>query len=346
MAFSTQQNFVGELDGTNIAELNKKLDFDKTKLEDRKKVVEDILNGTTFYEEYFDNYFKASINTTDYLSHETNICKSLDRMATYLLTSDEIKEEEDAEKTQYVFYANPKYFQKKINRESSLGDVVSTHNEEHEVNIIHFLKSEEPNHKKSKTQKITSEDLEREDEVGRILNEYHSFSEYVSNELKNPDTKFNRYLLTKIKGQLENDMIYTKDHLLGVWGYKLKSFSESTEYDVDVFDFTNELHLKGDVIKTESGKGLVAKGLMFFKPDFDPNNDFSFILMDLENTIAKAGLTEEEQYILNETRNGATQEEIAEDLGTYHVKISRTLDRIARKIAAVGNKYDGQTVEA
>ncbi|MGG1916027.1 hypothetical protein ABFY54_28905 [Priestia megaterium] len=345
MAFSTQQNFVGELDGTNIVELNKKVDFNKTKLEDRKKVVEDILDNTEFYHEYFDNYFKASINTTDFLSHETNICKSLDRMATYLLNSEEVKAEEDSEKTQYVFHADPKYFQKKVDRENSIS-AVSAENEEHEENIIHFLKGEEPNHKKDKTQKITSADLEREDEVGRILSEYHSFSEYVSNELKNPDTKFNRFLLTKIKGQLENDMIYTKDHLLGVWGYKLKAFSESTEYDVDVFDFTNELHLKGDVIKTESGKGIIAKGLMFFKPEFDPNNDFSFILMDLENTIAKAELTEEEQYILNETRNGSTQEEIADDLGTYQMKISRALDKIARKIAAVGDKYDGQAVEA
>jgi|GEM_PF-2913893 len=342
MAFSTQRNFMGVLDGTNVNELNKKIDYKKTKLEDRKKVVNDILNSTRFYEEYFSDYFNANINSGDYLSSDVNVCKSLERMANYLLNSDEVKAEEDKEKVQYVFHTDLKYFQKKLDRERSVESISGAEDSDHSDLVIHFLKREERNFKKSKKQVITSQDLKRDDLLGQVLRDYKALEDFITNELKKEDSKYNRYLLAKIKGQLSSDMIYCKDALLGVWGYDLKYFSESTKYNVDVFDFTNEFHLKGGVVETESGHHLVAKGLLFFKPTYDPNNDFDFVLWDLQNTINKANLTDFEKVVLEMARSGLTQEEIATNLNTYQKKISRTIDIIAKKVARVGNKYDAE----
>lgn len=348
MSFTTQQNFTGVLDGTNVNELNKKIDYTKTKFEDRKQIIESILSETSFYSQYFDNYFKSNINSKDSLSQDINVCRSLERMAKYLVNSDEIKNEENSEKTQYVFYTSSKPFQKKMKREQSIEALTEAQNGGHSGSIIHFLMREGKNHKKSKEQTISSNDLrvtKRNDEktieeVRRILGDYQSFLDFITEELKNKESKYNRYLLTKVKGQLTQDMIYSKDALLGVWGYDLQNFYESTGYNIDVFDFTDEVHLKGSTIETESGKKLVANGLLFFKPNFDPGNDFSFILFDLEETIKKANLTNDEKFVLDSIRNGMTQEEIAKQLGIYKMKVSRMVDRIARKVAKVGNKYD------
>lgn len=94
--------------------------------------------------------------------------------------------------------------------------------------------------------------------VGEILRSYKPFYDFVTQKLKNKEG--NRFILSRIKGQLQHDMIYSKDTLLGVFGYNLKYFSQSTEYDIDVFDFTNPLHLKGDVVETESEKPSQLKG--------------------------------------------------------------------------------------
>jgi DNA-binding CsgD family transcriptional regulator len=343
MSFTSQRNFKGKLDGTTVHEINKKVDFKKTKLEDRKQVVENILGNTDFYSEYFDGYFKSGITSHDFLSQENNVCRSLDRMATYLLTSDEIKAEEEKEKTEYVFYSDERYFQKKVDKERSVESLTNSESNDYSDNVIHFLKKEEGNKILIKGQSITSEDLEREDWLGEVLRSYKPFLDLVTEKLKNNED--NRFILSRVKGQLQNDMIYSKDALLGVFGYNLKYFSQSTEYDIDVFDFTNPIHLKGDIIETESGKFVSAKGLLFLKPNFDPNDDFSFILLDLKNTIEKANLTDFEKEVLRLTQDGLTQDEIAENLETYQMKISRTIDRIVKKVISVGEKYDAKEAE-
>ncbi|MDG0860400.1 hypothetical protein M4L21_13785, partial [Staphylococcus equorum] len=85
---------------------------------------------------------------------------------------------------------------------------------------------------------------------------------------------------------------------------------------------------------------VTAKGLMFFKPSNDLTNDFNLTLIDLAKTIEKANLTEEEKVILNMAQNGSTLQEIAFEFDLYHMKVSRILRRIAKKIIDVGDKYD------
>lgn len=355
MGFSTQSNFVGVLDNTNVNEINKQIDYKKTKLEERKQLVEEVLESTNFYTEYFSGYFKASINAGDHLSTDVNVCKSLERMANYLLNSDEIKAEEEEEKVQYVFHTDAKYFQKKVDREQSIESLTDSTSDDHSDSIIHFLKREEQNYKLPKSQFVSQEDLERADFLGQVLRAYSSYNDFISSELKKEKSEYNRYLLTKIKGQLKHDLIYSKDHLLGIFGYDLKTFSESTEPNLDVFDFTNKLHLLGTYIEVErknkrtgkmEKKKEHIKGLLYFKPDFDPNNDFSFILKDLQDTIEKANLTEIEKFVLEQMRNGATKVEVAKILNTHNVKVYRTMEIIASKVAKVGNKYDGKTGRA
>lgn len=357
MAFSTQPNFIGVLDGTDVNELNKKIDYSKVHLEERKEVVGSILDDTKFYEDYFSDHFKANINAGDHTSSNVNVCKSLERMANYLLNSKEIKEEEDKEKTQYVFHTDEKYFRKKVDRELSIDQMTNSENSDHENTIIHFLKRDDGNFKKEKIQSIdvrdirptkhnTQEDVEM---VKSIILDYKNFYDRITEMLVTKDKSINRYLLTKVKGQLTDDMIYSKDHLLGIFGYDLKhGEKETSRPSLDIFDFTNMKHIYGDTVEftgmTKRGSivkhSVLAKGLMFFKPTSDMTNDFNLTLIDLENTIKKANLTDEESKVLSFSQNGMTLDEISIELHTYPTKISRILKRIAKKIVSVGDKYD------
>lgn len=344
MAFTNQQNFIAELDGTTLRDLTQKLDYSLTSFEDRMNLVKSILNGTQFFNLYFSDHFKASINAGDVLSSDVNVCHALERFTDYILNSKEVKQEEDKEKTQYVFHSDPNYFQKKLNREVKMSQLSGGDGgNDSDSNVIHFIKRASGNTKKPKKQKITPKDLSENTEVGRILNDYNNFLTFITQELKKKDSKFNRFLLTKTKGEVQNDMIYTKDHLKGVFGYDLKGFNESTKLYLDVFDFTNKLHLLGGKITDESGKLLLnAKGLLYFNRSFVPGDDWDLVLMDLQNTIDQANLTPKELETLEMMRSNMRPGEIAHELKIHHQEVARLIDRIAVKITRVGNKYDAE----
>jgi DNA-binding CsgD family transcriptional regulator len=337
---NSKSNFTGSLDGTTVNEINKKLDYTKTNLEDRKNIVNDILDNTSFYQKYFDDYYNPSPTNSETLSEENNVCKSLEAMANYLLNSDEVKEEKRKNETKYVFYTDTDYFKSKMNREPSIENLTNIDNIDCQETIIHFFKREEKNYKKAKDQKITAADLKKTDDLGEILREYNEFLEFVSDELRNKNQKNKRYVLTNTKHSLEEDMIYCKNHLLGVFGYEIKSTNETTKYDLDVFDFTNELHLKGTIIQSSNGKPIVAKGLIYLKKDFNPEDEMSYVLIDLQRVIDRAGLTNFEKDVLELLRNGWNNIEIAKEFDVNHVKIYRTIRGIIKKIISVGDKYD------
>lgn len=344
MVTSSKNTFIGVLDGTDINEINQKINYDKTKLEDRKKVVNDILDNTEFYSVYYTDHFKTPVTASDPLSSDINVCRSLERMASYLLMSDEIKQEEDKEKTQYVFHTNPASFKKKVEKERSIESIVNSNDGQLEDSIIHFLKKQEPNHKKSKNQFISNRDLKRPDELGRILRDYNRFLEYITSEIKRKDNIINRYLLTTTKGQITNDMVYTKDSYLGTFGYDSKVLPDLRSIDYDCFDFTNMIHVKGKKMIFIDHKGkeseIEVKGLMFFEPGKDLGNDFNLVLEDFNNTAKKAGLSDLEWLILNELRLGTQKIDIAYDLSVAPSLITYYTHQIAKKIIKVGNKYD------
>lgn len=343
MAFNS--HFTSELDGKSVNDLVKNIDYKKTKLKDRMENIENILESSEYYTEYFSEYYKPNINTSDGLSSDNNVCMSLERMANYILNSQEVKDEENKEKTKYVFHTDKKYFEKKIAREQSISQMIgSDYENDEEMNTVHLLKNTEQNSRKAKTQKITAEDLNRTDKLGEVLSDYNKFLDVIDLELKNKESRFSRYLLTKTKGAILQDMIYCKDQLLGVWGYHLKNFYESTEPDLNVFDFTNEEHLKGKslLFKDKDGveRELKVKGLIYFQSELKPDDDFSLTIYDLNNLIKKINLTTNEEITLREIRLNQSNVAIAKMLEVSPKAIEYYINRIVEKIIKVGDKYD------
>ncbi|MCT4776358.1 MULTISPECIES: hypothetical protein [Exiguobacterium] len=341
MTLPHQKKIIKSSSSATVNELKQSLDYQKVHLKDRIDVVEKMLNQSDFYEDYFSTLFKSNITSQDPLSEEVNVCRSLSRMADYILSSKEVKDEKDAKKNNYVFYTDNQYFRRKMEREvnfSELGGSTSFNNEE---DLIHLLKCSEKNYKAEKVQKIVSEDLERTDFLGQILKDYKQLNDYLSNELKSKSNNYNRYLLSRMKGQTARDMIYCKDTLSGVFAYNPKNVSESTKPDYDVFDFTDKDHLLGKSIAAEESRpALKVKGLLYFEPQPLSNGDFALVLHDLNETIKKAGLTNREKFVLSKVRDGASNTSIADSLEINKMEITRVIQRIAKKVIKVGNKYD------
>ena len=339
MALTVQQYFTSSINGVTVNDIKNKLDYkNKHTYNDRLDVVKDALSyGDDFYQQYFDNHFNACINNSDFLLSDTNICKSLESMATYLLMSDDIKNSEDN------FVARQEQLEKRMSKEnevSSDGFVNLLEEAEEEVNTS--------NYKKKKVQTITSKDLNRDDELGDLLRQYQSFLNDIKYKLKDDNKhlrKRPRFIYAVHSGGVHDDMIIVKESFMGIHGYKLKHYSvESQLPDYDSIDYTNVRHLLGANIKSDE-KSVKAKGLLFFMPTEDYQDDFNCILVDLQDIIDKANLTDFEKDVLELNRLNLSRVDIAKELETYDAKIKRTMELIAKKVSkqayAMGYKDKG-----
>ena len=315
MAFTSQQNFLASIDGTTANELNRVMDRTLDNYEERKKCIESTLEGTTFFEEYFTDYYNVNASQNDYLSLENNVCKVLENYASYLLNSKDI---DDEESQQYKFYYDETAFRRAINKDMKYDDK--------SPEVIDFLLANQSNYKKAKDQKITSSDLKRNDYLGDVLRDYQTYIDVLNN------SNMQAYKRNRLKGEVQRDMILSKDALLRVHGYQLRYFSESTRPNLEVFDFADFNQLKGYTVEGVNPHYTKVDGLLKMKFNGDFQYDFQCILYDLDILIEKTKLTERERECLNYFRNGLTNTKISDILGVDHSVISRNIDRAIKKV--------------
>ncbi|CDQ21228.1 helix-turn-helix transcriptional regulator [Halobacillus karajensis] len=217
------------------------------------------------------------------------------------------------------YYTNNKYFQRKLDRELSIEGLIQggkNEDEERGEEVLHFLLRNQKNFKKPKHQKISENDLTRSDFLGKVLQDYNEILEQITKDLTEKKNDGKRYLRTRAKFQINQDMIYTKDSLLGTFGYET-SISESTVPNLDVIDLRNPAHIKA---------------LLPLKIEFDPNNDLSFIILDLEESINET-LNECEKIIVEMVRDGFLVKEIAEEMGITYKQAQYRIRKIIKKIS-------------
>ena len=315
MAFTSQQNFLASIDGVTANELNRVMDRTLDNYDERKTCIESTLEGTSFFEEYFTDYYNVNASQNDYLSLENNVCKVLENYASYLLNSKDI---DDEESQQYKFYYDETAFRRAINKDMKYDDK--------SPEVIDFLLANQSNYKKAKDQKITAADLNRSDVVGEVLRDYQSYVDLLNN------SNMQAYRRNRLKGEVQRDMILAKDALLRVHGYNLRYFSESTKPDLEVFDFADFNQLKGYTMEGVESRYAKVDGLLRMKFNGDFQNDFQCILYDLDTLIDKTKLTEKERECLNYFRNGLTNTKISDILGIDHSVISRNIDRAIKKV--------------
>ena len=324
--YSENQFFQGEIDNTNIKDFFK-LDMEKRSTQERLDEVSDSLNGNDYFTDFFSEYFKVSLNSGDALSEDVNVCKTLESMANYILNSEDEVEHRRKEKPTYVFHTNREKFEGKMKREmiSVKSDDGSMNNLVDNENIVHTISVSQSNSRVPKTQKITSKDLAKDNECGRILREYQLFLDHVDKKLKEKPEKFWRYY-SNAKGQVKDDMINVKNMLNGAWGSG-NQISESSAPDMDIFDFTDH-----DTIRYL---------LSMKKPSLVVDYDNWVLWNDFNDTVKKANLTIQENAVLYLLQLEYSMTDIAIELDIEYYRLRRTIiNNIVKKISRVGNKYD------
>ena len=315
MAFTSQQNFLASIDGVTANELNRTMDRTLNNYDERKECIEDTLEGTSFFEEYFTNYYNVNASQNDYLSLENNVCKVLENYASYLLNSKDI---DDEESQQYKFYYDESEFMRAINKDVKYDDKGQE--------VIDFLLANQSNYKKAKDQKITAADLNRNDVVGEVLRDYKSYIDTLDN------SDMQAYRRNRIKGEVQRDMVLAKDALLRVHGYNLRYFSESTKPNLEVFDFVDFNQLKGYSVDGVDPHYSKVDGLLRMKFNGDFQNDFQCILYDLDILIEKTKLTDRERECLNYFRNGLTNVKIGDIINITSQSVGQSIDSAIKKV--------------
>lgn len=319
MAFTSQQNFLASIDGVTANELNRVMDRTLDNYEERKKCIEETLEGTSFFEEYFTDYYNVNASQNDYLSLENNVCKVLENYASYLLNSKDI---EDEESQQYKFYYDESTFRRAVNKDMKYDDK--------SPEVIDFLLANQSNYKKAKDQKITSSDLKRNDYLGDVLRDYQTYIDVLNS------SSLQAYRRNRLKGEVQRDMILSKDALLRVHGYNLRYFSESTKPNLELFDFADFNQLKGYSLRVpediKDKNYANVDGLLRMKFNGDFQNDFQCILYDLDILIKKTKLTERERECLSYFRNGLTNTKIGDIIGITESTTRGNIDRAIKKV--------------
>ena len=315
MAFTSQQNFLASIDGVTANELNRVMDRTLDNYDERKACIDDALEGTSFFEEYFTDYYNVNASQNDYLSLENNVCKVLENYASYLLNSKDI---DDEETQQYKFYYDESTFRRAVNKDMKYDNK--------SPEVIDFLLANQSNYKKAKDQKITSSDLKRNDYLGDVLRDYQTYIDVLNN------SNMQAYRRNRLKGEVQRDMILSKDALLRVHGYQLRYFSESTKPNLELFDFADFNQLKGYTVEGVDPHYTKVDGLLRMKFNGDFQNDFQCILYDLDILIKKTKLTERERECLNYFRNGLTNVKIGDIIGVDEKSIRRSIDSAIKKV--------------
>lgn len=336
MAFD-KVNFVGKLDGETVRTLQKKLDFTVNSLDERIQNVNGILDGTGFFTEYLLDYYSGVATTTSALSENRNVFKFIESMSSYILNSKEVKQEEDEEKLKYVFYRDTRYLTKKINKELNLqafeeavkGNSDGACNYNSGEDIIHFLVRDEKNVKKSKQVLINNKDISGDTEMNKVLQDYQRSLDSITTDLKEGNRKGERYILTRNKASIVEDMVSIKKSYLGIFGNTNSIGGESTDYNLmGLIDLGNQDHVKK----------LLRQP---FSDDCSLSNDIGVILYDLNSYVKRIKLNKIELDILEKYKNGNTLTNIASFYNTSHVKILRYINSISKKISTLVTEEGG-----
>lgn len=316
--------FNGEIDNKTVRDL-KMLDYNITNYSDRNKHIEDILGDEgscrKFYDDYVDKFYKS--DTTNELSEDINVFKSIEQMATYLLNSSDLDKEK---KQEYKIYNDEQLFRIAL-MENNGADLSQNIGNTEQEQVLHYLLSNRRNEYYKKDVSIQQSDF-KDSRIADILNDYNDLYEVVKKELNNIKNKnkssMNLYQARNMLKTIKDDMILAKQKIIRPIDIT-PSGDFSTVIDWDQFDFTNKEHIKA-VLYIE-------------KEQIIPNDDVSLIVYDVNRVIGiyhKNGMLDDTDIKiikLIRLEKSYTLSKIGELLNISQQAVSKRIDKISEKIA-------------
>lgn len=322
-----RKNFLGMIDGETVMSLQKKLDFGIRDLEGRINKVSEIIECSDFLVEYLSEYYTGITNTKEVLSEETNVFKMLDSFITYIMNSDEVKQQEKDKEIKYKFYRNPEWFEAVLRKEANYNNVQHSDAKSADIFLHILLTNANKNYKKSLDIEVLEKDIQDDSEMGEILRQYQSMLNHIDIKLKLGDCKGMRYKYTRAKKSLSVDMLDVKKCFKGF--FRAKGNPEETcDYNIlGRIDLTNGDHVKH------------ALKIPFL--ELRPENDLDILAYDLQQYINKTKLSVTNLRILELYRKGMTSYQIGQIVELDHSTVLRNITSMSKKIANTVKKLGG-----
>lgn len=335
-------NFYGKIDGKSI--FNYQIDKDKYKLETVEERIEYIkellnlqyidrveLNGDLFWDEIFEqknekrSHINLSPNANEDLATDSNICKLLESLGTYILQPDE----EYRKKNKLKIYNNEEEFQKALKKEKSYIHKYGEQINEDDPMII--LKSVQniklvPKRTINKEYINEHEELQCYQDLINHLNEIQKNKELQNNINKklnqNKNEGWFKYKCDYMKSSLRSDMEYVQNSYNPLYIPK-KLLKDNGAVTWDCLDVLDTTHVKP------------LLQLYREKEEYNFTSDIDCILYDLGRVLKKVKFTDKQKEVLDLWMKGGTIKNIAKELNKPTGKVCNFLDRIVNKIVEI-----------
>ena len=335
-------NFYGKIDGKSIFDYQ--IDKDKYKLETVEERIEYIkellnlkyidgveLNEELFWDEIFEqknekrSHINLSPNANEDLATDSNICKLLESLGTYILQPDE----EYRKKNKLKIYNNEEEFQKALKKEKSYIHKYGEQINEDDPMIV--LKSVQniklvPKRTINKEYINEHEELQCYQDLINHLNEIQKNKELQNNINKkinqNKNEGWFKYKCDYMKSSLRSDMEYVQNSYNPLYIPK-KLLKDNGAVTWDCLDVLDTTHVKP------------LLQLYREKEEYNFTSDIDCILYDLGRVLKKVKFTDKQKEVLDLWMKGGTIKNIAKELNKPTGKVCNFLDRIVNKIVEI-----------
>lgn len=335
-------NFYGKIDGKSIFDYQ--IDKDKYKLETVEKRIEYIkellnlqyidgveLNGDLFWDEIFEqknekrSHINLSPNTNEDLATDSNICRLLESLGTYILQPDE----EYRKKNKLKIYNNEEEFQRALKKEKSYIHKYGEQINEDDPMIV--LKSAQniklvPKRTINREYINEHEELQCYQDLINHLNEIQKNKELQNNINKklnqNKNEGWFKYKCDYMKSSLRSDMEYVQNSYNPLYIPK-KLLKDNGAVTWDCLDVLDTTHVKP------------LLQLYREKEEYNFTSDIDCILYDLGRVLKKVKFTDKQKEVLDLWMKGGTIKNIAKELNKPTGKVCNFLDRIVNKIVEI-----------
>lgn len=335
-------NFYGKIDNKGIYDYQ--IDKNKYKLETIEERIEYIkellnlqyingveLNGDLFWDEIFEqknekrSHINLSPNANEDLATDSNICKLLESLGTYILQPDE----EYRKKNKLKIYNNEEEFQKALKKEKSYIHKYGEQINEDDPMIV--LKSVQniklvPKRTINKEYINEHEELQCYQDLINHLNEIQKNKELQNNINKklnqNKNEGWFKYKCDYMKSSLRSDMEYVQNSYNPLYIPK-KLLKDNGAVTWDCLDVLDTTHVKP------------LLQLYREKEEYNFTSDIDCILYDLGRVLKKVKFTDKQKEVLDLWMKGGTIKNIAKELNKPTGKVCNFLDRIVNKIVEI-----------
>lgn len=293
-------------------------------LEDRLENIKEVLSDG-YFEKYTDESYNPNITANDNLSDSNKNFRLLERMADYIIMSDEGKELNKMDSENRAL--STEYLNKKISREQFNDSSANATGASSTGNMF----KEEYKNKYPLSKTVINDDDKKND----IIKEYQDIYDNIDNV-----ERFTKRYKDYVKHEIMSDMISVKRSMNQIPTKTNNSSIEAFEnvkntgmYSFDFFDFTDRKTVRAMLSVSEA--------------NLNTQYNLYLALLDFKYILNSIDLNDEERFMVDRLQKGFTVAQIVREVNGNYPHFSKTvMNHVIDKIVAVGETYDANDVKS